>query len=215
VQVRLPFTGAADELGGINLHRAPRAARIVNTTRALSRGDRMGGVCKALIAMLSLLTVVLSGCHSSDTSGDALGDWVKKECAIVADFKDRLGHLTRDFATNAKDQTALADTVQKMADLYDEVMKKDDGLGDPPNGEGTGDGDELEKATRSLIDELHGVASDFRSAKSNADIQAAISRMNNAIAKSMTTAAEWKKNHPTPEIDRLEKAYPGCSDEPE
>jgi hypothetical protein len=175
----------------------------------------MGGARKVTVAMLSAMTVILSGCDANDTGNAALDDYVKKECAIIVDFKDRLGRLTRDFATNAKDQTALADTVQHIADLYDELIAKDHELGDPPNGEGTSDSDEVERAARSLVDELHKVATDIRSAKTNDDVQAAIARMNDAIVESTTTAAEWKKKHPTPEIDRLEKAYPGCSDEPE
>jgi hypothetical protein len=173
----------------------------------------MGGARNASIAILSALAVVLGGC-TSDTGKASLDDYVKKECAITVDFKDRLGHLTRDFATNAKDPTALADTVEQIADLYDELIAKGDELGDPPNGEGTDDGDEVERAGRSLVDELHGVATDIRTAKSDDDLQAGMTRMNNAIVKSTTTAAEWQKKHPTPELDRLKKAYPGCSDEP-
>jgi len=41
-----------------------------------------------------------------------------------------------------------------------------------------------------------------------------MNRMNDAIVKSTTTAEKWQKSHPTPELDRLKKAYPGCSDEP-
>jgi len=175
----------------------------------------MGGARKVSAAILSALTLFLGSCNESDTGKASLDDYVKKECAITVDFKDRLGRLTRDFATNAKDQTALAATVQDIADLYDELIAKDNELGDPPNGEGTSDSDEVERAARSLADELHKVATDIRTAKTDDDVQAAIARMNDAIVKSTTTAAEWKKKHPTPEIDRLEKAYPGCSDEPE
>jgi methyl-accepting chemotaxis protein len=175
----------------------------------------MCGARKVTVAMLSAMAVVLSGCHANDTGKASLDDYVKKECAITVDFKDRLGRLTRDFATNVNDQTAMADTVQHIADLYDEVIAKDHELGDPPNGEGTSDSDEVERAARSLVDALHKVATDIRTAKTNEDVQAAIARMNDAIVKSTTTAAEWKKKHPTPEIDRLQKAYPGCSVQPE
>ena len=175
----------------------------------------MGVARKVSVAILSALTSFLGGCNSTDTGRPSLDEYVKKECAITVDFKDRLGRLTRDFATNAKDQSALADTVQNIANLYDELIAKDNELGDPPNGEGTADSNEVERAARSLAHELHGVATDIRTAKTNDDVQTAITRMNNAIVKSTTTAAEWKKKHPTPELDRLEKAYPGCSDEPE
>jgi hypothetical protein len=145
----------------------------------------------------------------------SLDDYVKKECAIIVDFNGRLSRLTRDFATNAKNQPALADTVQHMADLYDEMISKDGQLGDPPNGEGGGDSPEVEQAAKSLATALHAASTDIRDAKSNAEVKGAITRMNDAIAKSSTTAADWKKNHPTPEIDRLKKAIPGCSDMPE
>ena len=57
----------------------------------------MGGARKVIIAILSALTVVLSGCDANDTGTAALDDYVKKECAIIVDVKDRLGRLTRDF----------------------------------------------------------------------------------------------------------------------
>ena len=175
----------------------------------------MGSARKVTVAMLAAMAVVLSGCHANDADTASLDDYVKKECAMTVDFKDRLGRLTRDFATSINDQTAMADTVQQIADLYDEVIVKDHELGDPPNGEGTSDSGEVERAVRFLVDELHKVAMDIRTAKTNEGVQAAIARMNDAIVKSTTTAAEWKKKHPTPEIDRLKKAYPGCSDEPQ
>ena len=105
--------------------------------------------------------------------------------------------------------------MQHIADLYDESIAKAHELGDPPNGEGTSDSDEVERAARSLVDELNKVATDISSAKTDDDVQAAIARMNDAIVQSTTTAAEWRKKHPTPELDRLKRAYPGCSDEPE
>lgn len=174
----------------------------------------MGSARKVSVAILSTLTLFLGGCNTRDPGNASLDDYVEKECAIIVEFKDQLGRLTRDFATNAKDQTALADTVQDMAELYDELIAKSNELGEPPNGEGTADSDEVERAARSLADELHGVAVDIRTAKANDDVQAAIARMNDAIVKSTTTAAEWKKKHPTPELDRLKQEYPGCSDEP-
>jgi len=106
----------------------------------------MGGARKVSAAILSALTLFLGSCNASDTGKASLDDYVQKECAITVDFKDRLGRLTRDFATNAKDQTALAATVQDIADLYDELIAKDNELGDPPNGEGTSDSDEVERA---------------------------------------------------------------------
>ena len=81
----------------------------------------MGSARKVTVAMLAAMAVVLSGCHANDADTASLDDYVKKECAMTVDFKDRLGRLTRDFATSINDQTAMADTVQQIADLYDEV----------------------------------------------------------------------------------------------
>ena len=85
----------------------------------------MGGARNTAVAILSAFIVVLSGCSSSDTKNASLDEYVKKECALTVDFKDRMAHLTHDFATNAKNQEALADTVQSMADLYNELIAKD------------------------------------------------------------------------------------------
>jgi methyl-accepting chemotaxis protein len=174
----------------------------------------MSGARNSAVAMLSAFVVVLSGCSSSDTKSASLDEYVKKECALTVDFKDRMAHLTHDFATNAKNQEALADTVQSMADLYNELIAKDHELGDSPNGEGNDDSGEIDQAARSLVDTLGKVATDIRGAKNDAEAQAAMNRMNDAIVKSTTTAEKWQKSHPTPELDRLKKAYPGCSDEP-
>ncbi len=76
----------------------------------------------------------------------SLDEYVKKECALTVDFKDRMAHLTHDFATNAKNQEALADTVQSIADLYDELLVKTKELGDSPNGEGKDDSGEVEQS---------------------------------------------------------------------
>jgi methyl-accepting chemotaxis protein len=174
----------------------------------------MGGTRTRSVAILSAFIVVLSGCNSSDSKNVSLDEYVKKECALTVDFKDRMAHLTHDFATNAKNQEALADTVQSIADLYDELLAKTKELGDSPNGEGKDDSGEVEQAARSLADTLGKVATDIRGAKNDAEAQAAMNRMNDAIVKSTTTAEKWQKSHPTPELDRLKKAYPGCSDEP-
>lgn len=173
----------------------------------------MAGVRNRSVAILSALTVVLSGCDASDTGTVSLEEYVKRECTLLVDFNDRMAHLTRDLATKSKDQAALADTVQRMADLYHELIVKSEELGDSPNGEGKDDSGEVEQAARSLADTLDEVATDIRNAKNNDEAQAAIGRMNDAIVESMTTAAEWEKTHPTPELDRLKEAYPGCSDE--
>jgi methyl-accepting chemotaxis protein len=174
----------------------------------------MGGWQILSTAILSTLALGFAGCGANNTDQMSLDDYVKKSCAITVDFNDRLGRLTHDFATNAKNQNALAGTVQDMADLYDELIIKSDELGDSPNGEGTGDDAEVEQAVKSLATELRAVSTDIRDAKSNGEVKAAISRMNDAIVKSTATAADWQKKHPTPELDRLKKAIPGCSDTP-
>lgn len=174
----------------------------------------MGGTRSSLIVMVSALTVVLNGCTAVDTEPMSVEEYVMRECAITVDFKDRLGVLTRDFATKFKNRAALADTVQAMSDLYEEVLVKSEELGDPPNGEGTDDGGEVEQAARTLVVELDKAATDIRGATTDDEVQAAIGRMNDTILKSANIAAEFKKNQPTPELDELKKAHPGCSDEP-
>jgi methyl-accepting chemotaxis protein len=164
------------------------------------------------IAVL-LLSVIVGGC-GADAGSTSLDAYVKKECAILVDFRDQMGQLTKEFAINIRDQAAMADTVQKIADLFRDTQLKADELGDAPNGEGTG-GDEVEQAMRTLVDQLDKIANEMRAANSDQEVQAAVGRMNHAIMKAMTTAADWKKSHPTPELDRAKAAIPGCSDEPE
>jgi hypothetical protein len=174
----------------------------------------MGGVRGFSIAVVSASAVLVCSCTTADTSTSSLADYVQRECAITVDFNDRFGHLTRDFADKFGDQTALAATVRDIAILYEEVIAKAEELGDPPNGEGVGGEEEVEQAARSLVGELHAVASDIESASTEDDVRAAINRMNNAIVESANAAAEWKNEHPTPELDSLKKAHAGCSDEP-
>lgn len=175
----------------------------------------MDGARNVVVATILALIVVLGGCSTKAAGDSALEDYVKKECAIVVDLRNRLAGLTRDLVDNSKDQAALADTVQDIANAYDENIAKGKQLGDPPNGEGTGDDAEVEQAAKNLSDVLGQVATDIRTAKTNAEVQAAMAHMNDTILKSTTVAADYKRAHPTPEIDRLEKAIPGCSDAPE
>ena len=170
--------------------------------------------CTLALTIFVAPLLVLSGCGTGDSDQAALDDYVKKECVILIDFKDRMGSLTRDFATNIQDQAALADTVEDISKLYNEVLSKGDELGDPPNGEGVGGGDEVDKAARALVDNLHTIAGDIRAAKSDGEVLAAVAHLNDEVQKSMKVAADWKKQHPTPELDRAREAIPGCSDEP-
>ena len=160
-----------------------------------------------------LLSLIVSGCgaNSENTSMDA---YVHRECTLLIGFRDQMGRLTKEFATNMRDQSAMADTVQKIADLYREFLVKADELGDAPNGEGAG-GEQVEQAARTLVDQLDKVANDIRDARSDNEVRAAVNRMNDAIMKATTAAADWDKDHPTPELDRAKAAIPGCSDKPE
>jgi hypothetical protein len=166
------------------------------------------------LMILTVLSLVLGGCGTGDSGQAAVDDYVKKECAILVDFKDRMGSLTRDFANNVHDQSALADTVEEMSKLYHELLAKSDELGEPPNGEGADGDDEVDRAARALADNLHAIAGDIRNAKSDAEVQSAVAHLNDEVLKSVRVAKDWKKQHPTPELDRAKKAIPGCADEP-
>lgn len=174
----------------------------------------MGGMRKVSIAVLSASTMLFCSCATDDTRSSSLADYVQRECAITVDFNNRFGHLTREFADKFGDQAALAATVRDIASLYEEVIAKAKELGDPPNGEGVGDDEHVEQAARSLVEELHAVATDIETASTEDGVRAAINRMNDAIVESSNIAAEWRNAHPTPELDSLKKTYPGCSDEP-
>jgi len=131
---------------------------------------------------------------------------------MLIDFKTRFQKLTQDLMANIHNQTALADTVSAMADLYDEMLAKGKKLGDAPNGENVGD--EATEEVKSVVNQLRDIASSIRTAKTDGDIQAALSKFQDVVEQAAKQGAELKKKYPTPEIDRAKKAIPGCSDEP-
>ena len=171
------------------------------------------GVRAGFGAVLSAVVLLLGGCGGSSGSGGGmtLDEYVKEECAILIDFKGQLQQLTHDLMSNLHNQAALADTVSAMADLYDEMLAKSEKLGDAPNGENVGD--EATDAVKSVAKQLHDIASSIRTAKTDSDIQVALSKFQDVVEGSAKQGAELKKKYQTPEIDRAKQAIPGCSDE--
>jgi hypothetical protein len=133
---------------------------------------------------------------------------------VLIDFNDRFQKLLHDFFANMRNQAALADTVSAMGDLYDEVLAKSDKLGDPPNDKG-GDGDaEAEDFAKSASRQFHEIASSIRTAKTDTDIQAQVTKLGDLSERMVAKGAELKKKYPNPELDQAKKAVPGCGDLP-
>jgi hypothetical protein len=175
------------------------------------------GARASLCAALSAVVLALAGCGAdtgNDSSGIALDEYVKQSCAILIDFNDRFQKLLHDFAANNRNQTALADTVSAMGDLYDELLVKSQKLGDPPNHEGVAGDEEAEAAMKSAVSQFHDIASSIRAAKTDSDIAAAVDRLTDTATRMATQGAELKKKYPTPELDRAMKAIPGCNNTP-
>jgi hypothetical protein len=174
------------------------------------------GLRVRLCAASAAVVLALSGCggdHSA-TSTRSLDDYVKAECAMLADFRDQFQKLVHDFVANIRNQPAMADTVSAMGDLYQGMITKTDELGDPPNGEGVGGDAEARAAVESASAQFHDIASSIRAAKTDTEIQAAIARVQHLSEQMVKQGADLKKKYPTPEIDKAKQAVPGCSDSP-
>jgi PBP1b-binding outer membrane lipoprotein LpoB len=170
------------------------------------------GARGGLVAVLAALALAIVGCSGGGNERNSLDEYVKKECAILIDYQNRLAQLTHDLMTNANNQAALADTVSGIAKLNDEMIAKDHALGDAPNGEKVGD--EVEQATRSLVNDLNNVASDVRTAKTDEDLSTALAHFNEVLQRAAQQGAKFKQKYPTPQLDRAKQKIPGCSDEP-
>jgi hypothetical protein len=162
-------------------------------------------------AVLATVVLAISGCGGGNNSGAALDTFVKQECAMMADFNDRLQKLLHDFVINSSNQPALGDTVSAIADLLDHQRTESAKLGDPPNGEGVAGNAESEAAVESAIQQFRALAASIRTAKTEADLQAAVAKVPDIAAEMAKQAAEVLAKYPTPELKQARKAVPGCS----
>lgn len=172
------------------------------------------GARACFCAAASALVLVFAGCGAGHDSGGGrtLGEYVKEECALMADFNDRFQKLLHDFTANIRNQTAEADTVDAFGDLYDEMSVKSKKLGDPPNGEGVGGDAEAEAVMKSVVAQFHDIASSIRAAKTDSDLQAAVAKVPDLSERMVKQGAEMKTKYPTPQLDQARKAVPGCSE---
>lgn len=171
-----------------------------------------GRIVLATAALAAALT--LSGCQQSSEqptdTATSLEEYAKQDCEISMDGTRRLAELNNDVLKQISHPEILADTVVKMAQVFRDIADKGERLGDAPNGEGAGGTSAAVVALRQLATDLDESASGFRASKSDADHAAALTEFQKTLASAGPTVAEFKSKYPTPKLDEVEKAIPGC-----
>ncbi|MGW6730723.1 hypothetical protein ACWF9G_32895 [Nocardia sp. NPDC055029] len=166
------------------------------------------------MTVLAIVSVALGGCGSG-TDAVGLDDYVRSECEITIRYQARMHELARRIleSTGPATQTQLADVATEMARLFDELAEESEELGEPPNGETTGNAEEVLAATRQTATELADSATRLRSATSAAELTAALDGFQQVLARGGTRGRELRQQEaPTPELDEARKAIPGCEE---
>lgn len=167
-----------------------------------------------LVTALAIVAVALGGCGSgTDTVG--LDDYVRSECEIAIRYQARMHELARRMleSTGPSTQTQLTDIAAEMSRLFVELADESEKLGEPPNGETTGNAQEALAATRQTATELADSATRLRSATSAAELTVALDDFQQVLARAGMRGTELRQQQaPTPELDEARKAVPGCEE---
>ncbi|MFD6393814.1 hypothetical protein [Nocardia sp. NPDC060259] len=167
-----------------------------------------------LAAAPAIVSVALGGCGSG-TDAVGLDDYVRSECEIAVRYQARTHELVRRILETAgpATQTRLADIAAEMARLFDELAEESEKLGEPPNGETTGNAKQALAEMRQTSTELADSATRFRSATSADELTAALDNFQQVLTRAGTRGRELRQQEAsTPELDEARKAIPGCED---
>ena len=177
------------------------------------------GTFTAFYAPVAAAVLAVAGCGGGHDNGGGktVDEYVKQECAFMADFNGKFQKLLHEYTVNAvnanksaANQTALADTVDAIGNLYDDFRVKSKELGDSPTGEDRGD--DAEAVVKTAIAQFHDIASSIRVATTASDLEAAAAKIPQLAERMVKQGAEMKAKNPTPKLDEARKAVPGCSE---